>query len=71
MSDDRALFLRDERNRKFAGPAQRADDVLLGMTRVRRVQEGGNRHRFDRLGIIRRFLPYLHLHGDVGYVIPS
>ena len=51
MADQSVIRLRDEREGKLAGSAQRIDDVLLGVTGMRRIQECRSRHRLNLVHI--------------------
>lgn len=56
MADHGAFGIRDERDREEPSPTQGADDELLGVTGVWRVQKRGNRHGLNcrkiRCGLI-------------------
>ena len=62
MADQSAIGLRDQRNFELAGGAQRIDDVLLGVTRVRRIQECRPRQLFDPSHISRSLASCLDVH---------
>lgn len=48
VADYGAIHLCDERASEFPGFAQRVDDVLFGVARIRRIQECGDRYGLDR-----------------------
>ena len=62
MTDYGTVCLGDEGEGKLPCRAQRIDDMLLGMTRVRRLQERGDRHRLDLRHIGRSLGSYPDVH---------
>jgi len=58
VADYFAVRLRDERDREPSGLAQCADDMLLGVTGMRRMQKRGDGHSFNSCDISRGLFPY-------------